>query len=222
MRWSIRLASISRTSGSRGSAHSRSVGCRGASISGSARPGPRRRGRVHSSSQSSAASRSPPCAESPELVERGGRSHRSRAGAERSRRGQARGWRPGSSHRLGARHHRLRGGSARRCVAGTASRSCRSRSLRRRGCTVQAAPERHDREHETVQVIVDVVVRGKPGAGVLRLVPRAIGALGRRHEPGDAALYAPASARPAACSASSAQAVCEAVLGPRPIQAGSS
>ena len=41
----------------------------------------------------------------------------------------------------------------------------------------------------------------------------------RGHEPADAALASPRERSPAACRASSAHAVCEAVLGPRPIHA---
>ena len=83
----------------------------------------------------------------------------------------------------------------------------------------QVPAERADREDQPVQVVVDVEVAGEAGAGELRLVPAAVRRAGCR----------PASARrarrlalgasvpcgpPAASSASSAQAVCEAVDSP--------
>ncbi len=88
-------------------------------------------------------------------------------------------------------------------------------------CAAQASAERHQREADPVEVVVDVVVAGEAGPRVVRLVPAAVGTLGGE-QPGDAADQRLAGASPAACSASSAQAVCEAVLGPRPIQCGSS
>src|SRR5258706_9867075 len=53
----------------------------------------------------------------------------------------------------------------------------------------QVAAEGADREHQAVQVVVDVEVAGEAGPGELRLIPRAVGALGLR-QPRDAPLYA--------------------------------
>src|SRR5205807_2236154 len=47
-------------------------------------------------------------------------------------------------------------------------------------------PQRHDREHEPVEVIVDVEVGRESGAGELRLIPAAVVALGHE-EPMDPA-----------------------------------
>ena len=82
------------------------------------------------------------------------------------------------------------------------------------------AAERGDREHEPVEVVVDVEVAGEAGAGEVLLVPAAVGALGvdqlgRRR----ARTAGPRS--PAASSASSAHAVCDGVDAPRPTHAGS-
>src|ERR1039458_4019436 len=64
----------------------------------------------------------------------------------------------------------------------TAKASTRSavRTLRSAvGFSVHETPQGRDREHEPVQVVVDVEVAGKAGSGVPRLVPRAVFALGR-------------------------------------------
>ena len=75
--------------------------------------------------------------------------------------------------------------------------------------------ERAQREDQPVQVVVDVEVAGEAGAGEVGLIPGAVGALGR-----DEPAPAPAAGRvgPAASSASSAHAVCEAVEDARPGQ----
>src|SRR6185312_14076974 len=54
-------------------------------------------------------------------------------------------------------------------------------------CAVAA--ERRDRKHHPIQVVVDEEIAGKTGAGVLRLVPRTVGALGL-DQPGDTPLDA--------------------------------
>ena len=64
-------------------------------------------------------------------------------------------------------------------------------------------------------MVVDVEVAGEAGAGVLRLVPAAVGRAGSRRASRRRAAP-PRERSPAACSASSAHAVCEAVLGAAP------
>ena len=154
---------------------------------------------------------------------RAGRSRRSRAG-DRAGAAAAGGWRRGSS-RVAARAITASAAGARRrrrCSAMSVTPAARRRRPRMRrltgGIAAEAAPERHHREREPVEVVVDVVVRREAGAGVLRLVPAAVRRAGC-HQPAHAARDAPRQRSPAACSASSAQAVCEAVLGPRPIHA---
>ena len=80
--------------------------------------------------------------------------------------------------------------------------------------------ERGEREDQPVEVVVDGEVAGEPGPGELRLVP------GRRPPAGSGPGSRPRArphrvSAPAATSASSAHAVCDAVEVPRPIHRGS-
>ena len=98
----------------------------------------------------------------------------------------------------------------------TASASIRSGASTTSFIASSAAERRH-REDEPVQVVVDVEVAREAGAGVLRLVPAAVRAAASRRA--SAGRARPRRSRsPAACSASSAQAVCDAVDSPRPLQ----
>ena len=178
----MRLASISRANGSRRRLHSRSVGSSATSSGCSALPANARSSSA--SSQSSAARRSPSI-ESPSSSVRRAKPYiasRWRALAP----GQQT---AGDGEVLAActLHHRARRSRVRdRAIARLVSdehHPCRSLPhaggrLRLAGCEPEAAPERDHREQQPVEVVVDVVVGREAGAGVLRLVPAAVLALG--------------------------------------------
>ena len=77
--------------------------------------------------------------------------------------------------------------------------------------------ERHHREDVPVEVVVEVEVAREAGAGEVRLVPAAVGLL-RLDEPLDRAPRGLAVACAGGVQAESAQAVCDAVEAPRPLQ----
>src|SRR5690242_5803837 len=71
---------------------------------------------------------------------------------------------------------------------GSASRPATTVVIACTRSSTRAPTQRHDREHEAVEVVVDVEVGGEAGSGELNLVPPAVRAL-RVHEPGDPAVH---------------------------------